>query len=677
MDQASISRFAPRRRTLAGLFAPLALVAGGALNAAGQAGTTAASGTAGGTADALGTAVPSFGASRYSVINLDPEGGAFPLLNQKGQAAFGSFVFGTQGFFDGDRIYPLGSLGGGYTLARGLNNNGVVVGESQDDSPEFGAFYAFRWTVGGGMRAIPGSLGGIAYGVNDRNQVVGQVPVEGVTARAVRWDPNGRIVNLGPLPLSLSEAYAINRNALAGGFADVPGGAIHATVWDPAGRQTDLGTLGGGRAFTLFANERNEVAGYSDNAANDREEGFFWSPRAGLVATGAVGPSRLVAGFNDRGEVVGDTSLADGTWPYLWSSARGLTLLPRGGAVGAGVAGVNNHTVMVGFVERKPGDSRAVRWNGLANPVDLNTLLYRPPAGLVVQGGAAINDAGVILAYSNAGLLMLRPGTRGTDAPVLGPVIGLPDTVTVGQDVRLILNFVDNAPSQTHRASVKWEDNCTSPHPLVRESGGVGEVSFQHRFCAPGYYVLTVQVRDSGGRTTETRRAVVVNDPATPAVSGQGSLARAPAQARTGGQPLRFALWAPLGNAAAAKTGAAAAGSPVVGLYGPFQFRSEQVGTQAIGGQQVRLEGSGRYNGRPGYRFLIDATDGDREQAGSGDRMRVRITHADAGGKEVVDYDNGAPGGNGSGTAAKAAAPSAADAPDRTVVADGGISVGT
>ncbi|UUZ55844.1 hypothetical protein LP419_10370 [Massilia sp. H-1] len=42
--------------------------------------------------------------------------------------------------------------------------------------------------------------------------------------------------------------------------------------------------------------------------------------------------------------------------------------------------------------------------------------------GLVLRAGAAINDDGAILAYSNAGLVLLRPGKRGTDAPVLGPV---------------------------------------------------------------------------------------------------------------------------------------------------------------------------------------------------------------------------------------------------------------
>ena len=155
----------------------------------------------------------------------------------------------------------------------------------------------------------------------------------------------------------------------------------------------------------------------------------------------------------------------------------------------------------------------------------------------------------------------------------------------MGADVSLALGFVDNAPAQTHKAAVDWNDGCTSPYPLVSESGGVGEVTFRHHFCNPGYYFLTVKVTDSGGRSTETRRDV------------------------------------------------------------------------------VRFEGTGRFNGRAGYRF--------QDEAQGSDRLHVRITHADAAGKEVVDYDNGASAGG--GAAAKAAAPAAA--PERTLVSEGRLTL--
>jgi hypothetical protein len=71
--------------------------------------------------------------------------------------------------------------------------------------------------------------------------------------------------------------------------------------------------------------------------------------------------------------------------------------------------------------------------------------------------------------------------------------------------------------------------------------------------------------------------------------------------------------------------------------------------------------------GRPGYRFVIDT---DR-----GDRMRVRISHTESGGKEVVDYDNGNAGGNAGEDGLDAAPPAEAGAPDRTVIAEGGLTL--
>jgi hypothetical protein len=278
----------------------------------------------------------------------------------------------------------------------------------------------------------------------------------------------------------------------------------------------------------------------------------------------------------------------------------------------------------------------------------------------VLIAGVAINDAGIILAVSNAGLVMLRPGARGTDAPVLGPVAGLPFAVDVGQDVHLTLGFVDNSTTQTHKAVVDWNDGCPSPAPVVTESGGTGQVAFQHRFCAAGYYFLTIRVTDSGGRTTETRRDVIVNSPELATVGGRGNLVRTAASGRVTA-PVRFAFWTPVGNAAPLRgTG----NNAFVRLDGPFQFRSDRVGTVTRSGQAAHLEGTGSLNGRSGYRFVIDATDGGQRQAGSGDSLRVRIAHTDAGGREVVDYDNGT---------ARMAAAAAATHVNRTVIENGDI----
>jgi hypothetical protein len=134
-------------------------------------------------------------------------------------------------------------------------------------------------------------VGSSARAINDRNQVAGAIYALGVSARAVRWEANGTIRPLGPLPFSLSEAHAINNRGLTGGFADTPD-RIYATLWDPAGRQFNLAPPGGNLAFTSLLNERGDAAGYASDPASGSTQGFFRSAGGPLVLTGAREPSR-------------------------------------------------------------------------------------------------------------------------------------------------------------------------------------------------------------------------------------------------------------------------------------------------------------------------------------------------------------------------------------------------
>ncbi len=574
----------------------------------------------------------------YSVINLGPGDNYTALLNERGQAAYG--VFGgsgtVNGYFDGDRLYNIGSLGGSYTVVRGLNRYGMVVGESED-AAQYSNILGFYWNVANRMRALSGTTVSSAAAINDRYYIVGLTPAPAIAARAIRWNPNGTRTPLGPVPFSLSQASDINGGGGATGFTDLANGEIHAALWDQAGNLTDLGTLGGQLAFGELINDNQAVAGESYTATGSNVQGFFWSRNSGMVPIPIVpGNLRFVNDLNNRNEVVGDTIIGEHGFAYLWSLTRGVVPLPSGAAVDSSVSDINNNGEMVGHLRHSLGDgsnTRAVRWAGLSTPIDLNTRLYRPPAGLVLYAGAAINDDGVILAHSNAGLVMLRPGTIGTNAPVLGPMVGLPRFVDLGQDLALSLGFVDNNSAETHRASTTWTDGCPSTAPTVTESGGVGKLKLRHRFCSAGFHTVTTRVTDSGGRSTLSQHDFLVEDPNAPSVSGQGTLSNEGLRTnrRQNNPPLRFTLWAPLGERPV--------GTPAVMLTGPFHFRSEQVNAAASAGRQARIEGTGRLDGRPGYRFLIQAQDD-----GSADRLSVRIVHTDpATGADVVDYDNSAP----------------------------------
>lgn len=668
MNQHSFSTPAFRRKALAGILLPLLVVAGGAAKGGGAGPSALASpaGASAAQADTVESAQAGSTQPVYSVINLAPPG-TNAHLNEKGQVAFSGPSYVGAGFYDGVRVHDMGSLAGGIVRVADLNNRGVIAGTSAFATDPLAIQIPFTWTVAGGYRVLPGPRDGTAQAINDRNQVAGTLPIPdapypGIPYRAVRWEPDGTIVPLGPVPALSSWPNDINNAALAGGNALEED--VLATLWGRDGRALSLGP-----GQVEYVNEKGDAAGYRltspDGSPDVVFHGFFRGAGSRLVWTGAQAGieefPELVTNLNDRGEIVGNTSRPGGAAAYLWSRARGLVLLPRGPAVATGVADVNNHTQMVGRIALNTLGERAALWRGLSKPIDLNELVYRRPPGLVLTAGLAINDAGAIVAASNAGLVLLRPGKTGSDAPVLGPVNGLPDIVTVGQEVRPTLGFIGTPRNDGYRAVAEWTDGCVSPHPLVRSANGVGEVRLQHRFCVSGPASLTLRVIDSAGRSTRTSRRVFVSDPAVAAVSGQGALAR---PAGAGGQALRFAFWAPIGGQAG--TGADRA---TVEFQGPFTFASQKVFSVVREGRQVRLEGSGQFNGRAGYRFLVEAVDGGAQNAGSagsGDRLRVRIVHTGAAGKEVVDYDS-APAATG------AAAPAAAAA--QVPVAEGAIAL--
>jgi probable HAF family extracellular repeat protein len=640
------STFVLRRPALAALLLPLAMVTSSGTRAAGQDSSIHA------------TCTPcSADPKVYSVITLGGDEYWGGYLNDKGQVA--AFGVSRNRFFDGYRWHDVGSLGGGYTLIQAMNNHGVLVGESMEACEEFCNILAFRWTIAGGMRALPGTSVASATAINDHGQIVGWTGAPGVSERAVRWDPDGRMINLGPLPFSLSEAVAINSRGESGGFTDVADGSLHAAKWTPSGTFIDLGSLdNNGFASTSFVNERGDAAGVSDDRV------FFWSQRDGMIATGAAGNEGIghVVGLSDRGEVVGNTAVSGGDAAFLWSRARGLVLLPPANGSYTFVWGMNKRADMVGLVGQPPDDSRAVRWHGLSAPIDLNARLHRPPPGLVLNAGMTVNDKGDIVAWSNAGLVLLRPGTVGTDAPVLGPVVGLPRVVHVGDDLEFTLGFVDNSPTQTHTVAISWDDGCgeSSPPPLLQEAGGVGEVRFRHRFCRAGTAGAWIRVSDSAGQTTELLKQTYADDPSTLTLNGKGMLSYARSGRAT--RPLYFALWVPLGGTAPSASAGAKPRGPFIRLDGPFHFESEQVAAPTRDGQLVQVEGTGRLNGRPGYRFLVEALDDEGRQA-AGATMRVRLTHADSSGNESVVYDTRA------ATALRAAG--VADISGHTKVANG------
>ena len=122
------------------------------------------------------------------------------------------------------RIIPVTGVDGGWSAARALNNNNVVVGWVMVN----GAMRAARWQITGAVAGPPLQLSGFeseATGVNDRGQVVGWIRQE-ETRRAVLWDfaaSGGHVPepqSLGVLPdHKYSAALAINQEGVVVGWS--------------------------------------------------------------------------------------------------------------------------------------------------------------------------------------------------------------------------------------------------------------------------------------------------------------------------------------------------------------------------------------------------------------------------------------------------------------------------
>lgn len=205
--------------------------------------------------------------------------------------------------WDNGRVTDLGTLGGKYSAAFGINDRGQVVGYAY--TPD-GQERAFLWEKGNmSALSIPVDEPSAARAVNDHGQVIGTSHRSG-RSRSWFWD-NGKVVELGSLvggDTGSTVAEAINSRGQVAGYSDAPGLDLqHGFLWE-RDLMTDLGTLGGDWSRALAVNEAGSAAGWSSLKGGD-DHACLW--RGGqAVDLGALGGTVGEAhGINDRGEAVG------------------------------------------------------------------------------------------------------------------------------------------------------------------------------------------------------------------------------------------------------------------------------------------------------------------------------------------------------------------------------------
>jgi hypothetical protein len=459
----------------------------------------------------------------YGITNLAGPPAFRAFINAKGQVAMEYEAIDTSqhvGFFDGQQVINVEPANSIARSLGGLNDKGTVAGQSRPSIPE--GFQPFRWSAATGAVVLPSlNPNGDTFtnSINNRNEIVGSSQVEpGGSFRAVRWTASNALMALLTPPGFIdSGAGDINDANITLGSATAVGGNYHVFRWDAAGRPTDLGTFGAFGAMGGLINNRGDFTGMRYQSPFEAIGSFLWLRKGGfLPIVDPAGRITVVHSLNEFGQVAGRSNLAGVDHPFFFSRKTGYVNLERQPYTFGVAYQLNDKGVIVGNLGRPTPEGgeilRAYRWSpGTFTAVDLNTRLLNPPTGLVLTAAFGISAKGDIVANSNAGLVLLRQGGGGTDAPVLGP-IQLTEPVRLNQVTQLTLSFRDRNLADTHTATVDWDDGAGPQAANIERQGGGGLVSAEHTYVSNGLYNIVVRVTDSTGKTTALKTQVSINE---------------------------------------------------------------------------------------------------------------------------------------------------------------------
>lgn len=371
-------------------------------------------------------------------------------------------------------VKDLGTLGGTFSLAYGIDDRGQISGLSTLSGDQVEHAFVIQDSTMIDMGTLGGPNSQAFSNLNNLGQVIavaetGEADPNGAdfcgfgthgVCLGMLWQ-KGATTPLEPLGGNNSQAAAINEYGQIAGYAETSAPdagcpkpqvlSYKPVIWDRTGHQTVLPLYSGdpeGAAFWI--NNGGDAVGASGQcSAFDGRYGLPLAPEHALLwKHGQVvqlpGLGGLVnnAAFaiNDVGKIVGQSDLPGDQIQHavLWENGGNVDLGTLSGDVVSAALGINNRGQITGLSMDNEGNIRAFLWQN-GTMFDMNDLIQQP-SSLYLLHGFSINDRGQVVGFAFdfnsqevhafvATPVSTNPGSTALAANTLSPhsAVALPD----------------------------------------------------------------------------------------------------------------------------------------------------------------------------------------------------------------------------------------------------------